>query len=74
MGTAFVGGVVFAIVLIPITRWLANQISSLSKQFLEAKDLRVSQTFEAMSGAKQIKTLAWEDVFIAKIESMHTAQ
>lgn len=69
MGTAFVGGLIFAIILIPITRWLANQISSLSRQFLEAKDGRVSQTFEALSGAKQIKTLAWEDVFINKIES-----
>lgn len=70
MRSAFVGGVVFAIILIPITRWLANQISSLSQQFLEAKDARVSQSFEALSGAKQIKSLAWEDVFIGKIQSM----
>lgn len=69
IGVAFIGGLIFGIILIPITRWLANQISSISKQFLEAKDLRVSQTFEALSGAKQIKTLAWEDVFIDRIQS-----
>lgn len=70
IGLAFVGGVIFAIILIPITRWLANQISSISKDFLEAKDARVSQTFETLSGAKQIKSLAWEDIFIDRIQSM----
>lgn len=49
---------------------MANQISSLSQAFLEAKDGRVSQTFEALSGAKQIKILAWEDVFIERIQSI----
>lgn len=71
IGIAFVGGVIFAIILIPITRWLANQISSLSQAFLEAKDGRVSQTFEALSGVKQIKILAWEDVFIERIQSIY---
>lgn len=69
IGLAFVGGVIFGVILIPITRWLAIRISSLSQQFLTAKDARVSQTFEALSGAKQIKMLAWEDVFIERIQS-----
>lgn len=69
IGLAFVGGVIFAVILIPITRWLANRISSISKEFLEAKDDRVSQTFETLSGAKQIKILAWEDIFIERIQS-----
>lgn len=66
---AFVSGVLFAIVLIPINRWLANRISTYSSQLLEAKDSRVSQMCEAISGAKQIKILAWEDVFIERIQS-----
>lgn len=70
IGLAFVGGVIFAIILIPITRWLAKQIACISKDFLEAKDARVSQTFETLSGAKQIKVLAWEDIFIERIQNM----
>lgn len=69
IGVAFVSGVLFAIVLIPINRWLANRISTYSSQLLEAKDSRVSQMCEAISGAKQIKILAWEDVFIERIQS-----
>lgn len=64
-------GLIFAVILIPINRWLANQISSLSTQLLEARDSRVSQMCEALSGAKQIKILAWEDVFIDRIQSIH---
>lgn len=69
IGWAFLGGVIFAVILIPITRWLANKISAISKEFLEAKDARVSVTYETLSGAKQIKILAWEDLFIDKIQS-----
>lgn len=69
IGLAFVGGVIFAIILIPITRWLANKISAISKELLKAKDARVSLTYETLSGAKQIKVLAWEDIFIEKIQS-----
>lgn len=69
IGIAFIGGVIFAIILMPITRWLANKIGTISKEFLEAKDARVSQAFETLSGAKQIKILAWEDVFVERIQS-----
>lgn len=70
IGVAFVGGVIFGIILIPINRWLASKISSLSTELLAAKDGRVSQYFEALSGIKQIKILAWEDVFVDKIQGM----
>lgn len=69
IGLAFVGGVIFGVILIPITRWLCNKISVISKEFLEAKDARVSVTYETLTGAKQIKILAWEDLFIEKIQS-----
>lgn len=60
---------IFGVILIPINRWLANKISSLSVELLSAKDARVSQSMEALSGIKQIKILAWEDVFIERIQS-----
>lgn len=69
IGVAFIAGVVFAATLIPINRWLAKRIAALSVSLLEAKDARVAQSVEALSGAKQIKILAWEDVFIDKIQS-----
>lgn len=69
IGVAFLAGVIFATALIPINRWLAKKIAALSVSLLEAKDARVSQSVEAMAGAKQIKILAWEDVFIDKIQS-----
>lgn len=37
---------------------------------MTSKDARVSLTTEAMTGVKQIKLLAWEDVFIEKIQGM----
>lgn len=69
IGVAFLAGVIFATTLIPINRWLAKKIAALSVSLLEAKDARVSQSVEALAAAKQIKILAWEDVFIDKIQS-----
>lgn len=69
IGVAFLAGVIFATTLIPINRWLAKKKAALSVSLLEAKDARVSQSVEALAAAKQIKILAWEDVFIDKIQS-----
>lgn len=35
---------------------------------MSAKDDRIAATVETISGAKHIKLLAWEDVFIDKIQ------
>lgn len=71
IGLSFLAGVAFAVALIPVNRWIANKIGSLSASLMTAKDARVSLTSEAINGAKQIKLLAWEDVFIEKIQGMH---
>lgn len=70
IGLAFLAGVAFAVALIPVNRWIANKIGSLSVSLMTAKDARVSLTTEAINGAKQIKLLAWEDVFIEKIQGI----
>ncbi|XP_075152571.1 ATP-binding cassette sub-family C member 10 [Haematobia irritans] len=67
LGAAFIAGVLFAAALIPINRWLAKRISDYSQGLMTAKDARLSATSETMTGAKQIKLNAWEDVFIKKI-------
>uniref|UniRef100_A0A336LPK6 ABC-type xenobiotic transporter n=1 Tax=Culicoides sonorensis TaxID=179676 RepID=A0A336LPK6_CULSO len=70
LGTAFIAGVIFAATLIPINRWIAGKIASLSDGLMTAKDKRVTLTSEAMAGAKQVKLNAWEDVFIDKINTL----
>lgn len=70
LGAAFIAGVVFAALLIPINRWIASKIASYSSGLMTAKDQRVNLTSESMAGAKQIKINAWEDVFITKIKTL----
>lgn len=68
VGLAFIAGVCFASALIPLNRYLANKIHSFSEGLMTAKDARISLATEALTGAKQIKLLSWEDVFIEKIQ------
>jgi ATP-binding cassette, subfamily C (CFTR/MRP), member 10 len=67
IGVAFVSGVVFAIILIPINRYIAQKIGSYSSFLMSAKDKRIHLTQEALTGAKQIKLQSLEDIFIDKI-------
>lgn len=67
LGIAFMFGVMFAVILIPINRYIAQKIGSLSWLLMAAKDKRVQVTKEALTGAKQIKLQALEDVFKEKI-------
>lgn len=41
VGIAFLAGVAFAIVLIPINRWIAQKIGQLSSEMMQHKDERV---------------------------------
>ncbi|XP_021703912.1 multidrug resistance-associated protein 7 [Aedes aegypti] len=68
LGLAFLAGVIFAVILIPINRKIAMKIGQLSQGLMTAKDGRIAITTETISGAKHIKMNAWEDVFIGKIE------
>lgn len=70
LGAAFLAGVLFAALLIPINRWLAKRIGIYSTGLMTAKDGRLSATTETMQGAKQIKINAWEDIFITKIRGL----
>ncbi|GAB0098378.1 multidrug resistance-associated protein 7 [Sergentomyia squamirostris] len=70
VGVAFIAGVIFAIALIPINRWLAVRIAKLSQGLMTAKDARVGLCSESLVGAKQIKLYAWEDIFVSRIEEL----
>lgn len=70
VGSAFIAGLIFAIILIPINKKIASQIGKLSVDLMSRKDERVLTTSEVLSGARQIKLNAWEDIFINKIEKL----
>lgn len=70
LGIAFISGVLFALLLIPINRYVAKKIGKLSEFFMAAKDKRVQLATEALSGAKQIKMQALEDIFSEKIQEL----
>uniref|UniRef100_A0A182IX99 ABC-type xenobiotic transporter n=1 Tax=Anopheles atroparvus TaxID=41427 RepID=A0A182IX99_ANOAO len=74
LGIAFAAGVLFAVLLIPINRKIAQKIAQLSQGLMSAKDARVSVTTESIGGAKDIKLNAWEDVFISKIQRLRSGE
>ena len=74
LGVAFVSGVVFAVLLIPINRYIAQKIGKLSAFLMTAKDARIFVTTEALTGAKQIKLQALEDIFTDKIEELRKTE
>lgn len=74
LGVAFVSGVVFAVLLIPINRYIAQKIGKLSAFLMTAKDGRIFVTAEALTGAKQIKLQALEDIFTDKIQELRKTE
>lgn len=74
LGVAFVSGVIFAVLLIPINRYIALKIGKLSAFLMTAKDGRVQVTTEALTGAKQIKLQALEDIFTDRIEDLRKTE
>ncbi|CAL7934283.1 unnamed protein product [Xylocopa violacea] len=67
IGVSFLAGVIFAIILIPINKVIANQIGKLSTKLMECKDQRVKLTGETLHGLTTIKLNVWEDHFLRNI-------
>ncbi len=67
LGLAFVTGVVFALVLIPINRWICNKIGALSSKMMEWKDKRIKLMSEILMGIRVIKMHCWEELFEKRI-------
>ena len=68
VGLAFLTGLVFTILVIPVNKCIANKIGSLSTKMMAAKDKRVSIMSEILAGIRVIKYFTWEDVFTAKVQ------
>ncbi|XP_076314216.1 LOW QUALITY PROTEIN: ATP-binding cassette sub-family C member 10-like [Tachypleus tridentatus] len=69
VGLAFLAGLLFAILIIPINRWLAIKIGVLSKDMMEQKDKRIKLMNEFLSGIRVIKMFAWERIFAARVQA-----
>ncbi|CAH1791548.1 unnamed protein product [Owenia fusiformis] len=74
VGLAFLAGLGFALLLIPINRWLANKIGELSNEMMTQKDSRVKVMNEILYGIRVIKFYAWEQHFTQKIDNLRAAE
>ncbi|XP_034950577.1 multidrug resistance-associated protein 7 [Chelonus insularis] len=67
IGISFLTGVTFAIILIPINKYIANKIGELSATMMDFKDQRVRKMGETLRGLITIKLNVWEDHFLQSI-------
>nr|CAH7715442.1 unnamed protein product [Callosobruchus chinensis] len=70
VGLAFLAGLIFSILLIPINKLIANKIGQLSSQLMEQKDARVKIITEVLRGIRAVKLYVWEQHFIRLITKM----
>ncbi|XP_066146983.1 ATP-binding cassette sub-family C member 10 [Euwallacea fornicatus] len=74
VGLAFLAGVVFSILLIPINKLIANKIGNLSTKLMEQKDKRVKIITEVLRGIKAVKLYVWEDHFFRQISRVRAQE
>lgn len=72
VGLAFLSGVAFSLLLIPINKIIANKIGQLSTKLMTEKDSRVKMIAEVLKGIKVIKLYVWEQHFVRIITSMYS--
>ncbi|BFZ12259.1 hypothetical protein BsWGS_15298 [Bradybaena similaris] len=70
LGLAFITGLAFAVLLIPINRWIAGKIGELSTKMMKHKDERVKLMNELLSGIRVVKFYSWEQHFTWRINQM----
>ncbi|NXB65935.1 MRP7 protein, partial [Struthidea cinerea] len=69
VGVAFLGGVVLALLLVPVNKIIANRIMMNSEEMLKHKDTRVKLMTEFLYGIRVIKFYAWEKHFSTRINA-----
>lgn len=67
VGVAFLAGLAFSVVLVPINLVIAKKIGDLSTKLMEQKDKRVKIITEVLRGIKAVKLYVWEDHFLRLI-------
>uniref|UniRef100_A0A8C2YRI5 ATP-binding cassette sub-family C member 10 n=1 Tax=Chinchilla lanigera TaxID=34839 RepID=A0A8C2YRI5_CHILA len=69
VGLAFVGGLVLALLLVPINKVIATRIMASNQDMLQHKDARVKLMTELLSGIRVIKFFGWEQAMAARVEA-----
>ncbi len=70
IGLAFLTGLAFAIILIPINKVLASKIAKLSQEMMLYKDERVKLISEIVYGIRTIKMNTYENYFIERMKNV----
>ena len=74
MGPSSLGGVAVIILMVPVTKWIAQMMGRLQKALMTAKDARIELNSEVLSGMKVIKLQAWEEPFQTRILNLRNAE
>lgn len=67
MGVACLGGVVMMLIMMPLTKLVAQWLAGIQKKLMAAKDARVQVNSELLSSMKVIKLQAWEEPFQSRL-------
>ncbi|XP_055357966.1 LOW QUALITY PROTEIN: ATP-binding cassette sub-family C member 10-like [Paramacrobiotus metropolitanus] len=70
VGYAFIGGVIFTVLLVPLNQLIASKISRQVERNLKERDARVKLMSEALSAIRVIKYYAWEKWFSARVDAV----
>ncbi|XP_006736736.1 multidrug resistance-associated protein 7 isoform X1 [Leptonychotes weddellii] len=69
VGVAFVGGLILALLLVPVNKVIATRIMASNQEMLQHKDARVKLITELLSGIRVIKFFGWEQALGARVEA-----
>jgi len=70
VGISFLTGLIFTILVIPVNKWIANRIGSLSEKMMTAKDKRVNMMSELLAGIRVIKYFNWQQFFTSRVDGI----
>ncbi|KAI4552348.1 hypothetical protein MJT46_016999 [Ovis ammon polii x Ovis aries] len=69
VGVVFVGGLILALLLVPVNKVIATRIMASNQEMLQHKDARVKLVTELLSGMRVIKFFGWEQALGARLEA-----
>ncbi|XP_019498348.1 PREDICTED: multidrug resistance-associated protein 7 isoform X2 [Hipposideros armiger] len=69
VGVAFVGGLILALLLVPVNKVIATRIMASNQEMLQHKDARVKLMTELLSGIRVIKFFGWEQAMGTRVEA-----
>ena len=70
VGVSFLAGLFFAVIMIPLNRFVAKRIEALGKDLMSNKDSRVKLTGEVVAAIRVVRMYAWERLFERKINAI----